>query len=57
MSSLLTPLGGGVTSPQLGSSGMSASDNCGFDWTSEENSLKWKGNFTGPLQKILTQAS
>ena len=53
MSSLLNPLGG-VTSPQLGSSG---SDNCGFDWTSEENSLKWKGNFTGPLQKILNQAS
>jgi len=55
MSSLLTPLGGGITSPQLGSAGMNSSDSSGFDWNSEENTIKWKGNFVGPLQKILNQ--
>lgn len=56
MSSLLTPLGAGITSPQQLNSG--AGDGSGnFDWNSEENVVKWKGNFVEPLKKILNQAS
>ena len=59
MSSLLTPLGagGGLASPQLATSGMGSADTSGFDWNSEENMIKWKGNFVSSLQKILSQAS
>jgi hypothetical protein len=49
-----TPLGGGITSPPLTSSSI---DGSGFDWNSEENMIKWKGNFVAPLQKILNQVS
>ena len=55
MSSLLTPLGAGITSPQQLNSGTDGSGN--FDWNSEENVVKWKGNFVEPLKKILNQAS
>ena len=56
MSSLLTPLGAGMSSPpQLNSGTSDGSGN--FDWNSEENIVKWKGNFVEPLKKILNQAS
>lgn len=29
------------------------SDTSGFDWNSEDISIKWKGQFVGPLSKVL----
>ena len=29
------------------------SDSSGFDWNSEDISVKWKGQFVGPLSKVL----
>jgi son of sevenless-like protein len=37
---------------QLGSLS-TLSDTSGFDWASEENAIKWKGQFVGPLAKVL----
>jgi len=31
----------------------SLSDTSGFDWNSEDVCIKWKGQFVGPLEKVL----
>lgn len=31
----------------------SLSETSGFDWNSEDNCVKWKGQFLGPLSKVL----
>ena len=57
MSSLLTPLGGGVASPQSLNSGNNVDASGNYDWNSEENIIKWKGTFVTALQKILYNVS